>query len=220
MSREELVIRCWNEILRHKGLRFWKPPNGCRLCRSHIGHYTRLQAIDILEDALTKRLDKSLELSGDDSLTDALEAELMMLYGDLDGVFDHLPLTISCAPKIVQNLMPEMLVEYLKQWADDSAIIGNELENSIVKRWLLKLTKLRPEQLMLGKESARLIVPDVAGDSECVYLLILPDWLREVNELVLLDWRPGGLRNVRQLRAYLKREIKNSTWNIGNSVYR
>lgn len=211
MKRHELVISRWNELERHQQLRWWQPEAGCRN-RPHIGgQYSRQQAIEILEDSLTRRREKGLNIENDDPLSDALETELMAFYRDLDGQNDRLPLAISCAPKIVHNLMPEMLVEYLKQWNADSPIMITGLRDSIVQDYLCELTGLTPKQLVLSKQSGCLVISDTAAETDQVFPFPIPDWLVAVNELVLLDWRQDGLMNVRQLREHLIREVQNST---------
>lgn len=216
MTRKQLLDKQSGEITRHLALRFWKLPDGVHY-RPRVAFHSRWTAIEVLEHALTNRRGKNKAL---DSVDDYIQADLGMFYADLDGRFDHLPLSLAHAPKIMGLLMPEMLQEELRQWVDESSIIETGLENSIMQDWLCELNGLSKKQLTLCRRHACLVIDDKAAESDYMYLIELPLWLRQVNELVLLDWRPGGLRNVRQLREHLIRVIQNSTCNTGNCLYR
>ena len=144
-----------------------------------------------------------------------------MFYRDIQGGgFDELPLPLACAPHVVKHLMPEMLNEYIKDGNADMLVALTGLRDSIIHDWLCALTELTHYELVLSTRSACLVVPDIAADTERVYPFDIPEWLMQVNELVPLDWRPGGLMTLKQLRAHLIREVQNSTCNIGNCLYR
>lgn len=216
MRREQLVIERWLELERHQDLRYWQPPDGCPH-RPHVGNYSRLDAIGLLENALTMRRARNIV---PDAVDQALEDELLSFYHDVQGdAFDLLPLPMSCAPHIVQNIMPEMLFEYLKGWEAYSLVAPTGLRGSIVHDYICELTGLSHCQLVLGRASACLVIHDRAADNDRVYPFSIPEWLCSVNELIDSGFQ-RGLLTVRKLRSHLIREVQNSTCDIGNCLYR
>ena len=163
--------------------------------------YSRLQAIQMIEDELVRRREDGRSGNG----TRCLELRLGWLYSTLEGgVADGLPMRLSYAPNVVDNLDANMFLNYLDELPDLGVLTASpRYMSSVLHRFICCWTGLDRTMLSLRPGTATIAIPYAGNGNIHFRSLRLPRWMRDVQMMV----ESGDTLSIRDLREAVARRL-------------